>query len=154
MFILVHRLLTSPGTCPPPQHLAAIDALLHFATLRSNAKRPHVAPPADLCGQHQQPQQPQQPQQHHDELWETDFAEYAADNCNSDSEAGEDAHAVFDGGHQQHGQVGNSGDRYPFGLDGQWILEEADEAAGSFFACPSDLWLSGNSSSPRSPTSA
>lgn len=134
-FILRYRLHTSVGTCPPPQHLAAVDSLLLFCARRCNAKRPNTAPLA----------QPEQPASLN-ELWETDL--FTADEDASSSGAEEEASAAAGGGCQLHGDGGGD---FAWG-DGPFVSEEANDAP--YWCSVSDQFASWNSSSPRSPTGA
>lgn len=132
-FTLHHRIHTSPGTCPPPQHVAAIDALLRFCAIRCNAKRPQVAQPVSFSGERVQG----------DEVWETDAA--AVEVGGSVCEAGLEMNAADDGG-----------EHYPFPWDnGPFVADEVDDAAAPCTThYSSDQFASGNSSSPRSPVGA
>ena len=128
-FTLQYRIHTSSGACPPPQHLAAIDALLRFCAVRCNAKRPHVVQPALQCDVVQpalqcnavQPEGFSGAHLQGGDVWETDAV--ADEEGGSGFEAGLEMDAADD-----------AGDHYPFPWDdGPFVADDIDDAAAP---CP------------------
>ena len=128
-FTLQNRIHTSSGACHPPQHLAAIDALLSFCVVLCNAKRSHAVQPALQCDVVQpalqcdavQPAGFSGAHLQSGDVWETDAL--ADEEGDSGFEAGLEMDAADD-----------AGDHYPFPWDdGPFVADDMDDAAAP---CP------------------
>ena len=146
-FTLQNRIHTSSGACPPPQHLAAIDALLRFCAVRCNAKRPHVLQPALRCDAVQPALQCDavqpalqcdavQPALRCDAVQPAGFSGahlQSGDVWETDALADEEDGSGFEAGLEMDA-ADDAGDHYPFPWDdGPFVADDMDDAAAP---CP------------------